>query len=222
MDLQLADSTVLLLGPGDELDRAILRALSSEGAWTYATTTSSSTTDLTQHGDTASHWVATEDDVNEFTVARINNFLTARGRPATSIILHVDAISALASRGPIRWWRFRSEAKSVMRSASDVLLGAAPSEERSLLLVYQLNDDTELPVASRWLQRIMSTTIKRARPGARVNSILVGAGDVDPDAATMISVLSSPISRRITGALIPMDDGALARDFAQFDLEELR
>ncbi|MDD7945335.1 hypothetical protein PUW79_11895 [Microbacterium sp. NE2HP2] len=217
MDLHLADSTVLLLGAGDELDRAILRALASEGAWTYATTVSASTTDLTQHSDTASHWVAVEDDVNAFTVGRINNFLTARGRPATSIILHVDVISALGSRGPIRWWRLRSEAKSVMRSASEVLSGATPSKDRSLLLLYQLNHHAELASASRWLQRTMSAILKRALPGARVNSILVGPGGVDPDAAAMIAMLCSPVSRRVAGALIPMDDGALARDFAQFD-----
>lgn len=63
----------------------------------------------------------------------------------------------------------------------------------------------------------MSAITKRARAGARVNSILVGPGDVDTNAAAMITVLCSPVSQRITGALIPMDDGALARDFAQFD-----
>lgn len=217
MDLQLADSTVLLLGVGDELDRAILRGLASEGAWTYATKTSTSTADLVQHSDTSIHWVSVEDDVNAFTVARINSFLNARGRPATSIILHVDVIDALVARGPIRWWRFRSEVKSVMRSAAEVLGGATPSKDRSLLLLYQLNDDAELDLASRWLQRTMSAITKRARTGARVNSILIGPGGADPHAAAVIALLCSPISQRIAGALIPMDDGALARDFAQFD-----
>ncbi|MFD5214486.1 hypothetical protein [Microbacterium sp. NPDC058345] len=217
MDLNLEDSTVLLLGVGDELDRAVLRTLASEGAWTYATTPSTSTTDLTQHGGTSSHWVSVEDDVNVFTVLRIKNFLHARGRPATAVVLHVDVINSLAARGPVRWWRFRSEAKKVMRSAADVLGGAAPSQDQSLLLLYQLNDESELELASRWLQRTMSAITKRARAGARVNSILVGPGGVDTNAAAMITVLCSPVSQRITGALIPMDDGALARDFAQFD-----
>jgi|GEM_PF-2826180 len=217
MDLQLADATVLVLGPGDELDRAILRTLASEGAWTYATKTSGSRTDLVQHGGSAAHWVSVEDTLDAFTVARIDRFLTDRGRPATTIVLHVDVIGALAARGPIRWWRFRSEAKRVMRSATEALGGAAPSEHRSLLLLYQLNADSELELASRWLQRTMSSITDRARPGARVNSILIGPGGVDPDAASMIALLCSPVSRRVTGALIPMDDGALARDLAQFD-----
>jgi hypothetical protein len=217
MDLNLAGSTVLLLGPGNELDRAILRALASEGAWTYATRTSRSTTDLTQHGDTSSHWVSVEDDLDAFTVTRINRFLAERGRPSTAIVLHVDAINALTARRPIRWWRFRSEARRVMRSATDVLGGATPSQNRSLLLLYQLNDHTELDLASRWLQRTMSAVTASTRPGARVNSILVGPGGVDPDAAAMIAMLCSPVSRRITGAFIPMDDGALARELAELD-----
>jgi hypothetical protein len=217
MDLQLAESTVLLLGVGDELDRAVLRALASEGAWTYATMTSASTTDLSQHSDMSSHWVSVEDEIDAFTVARINEFLIARGRPATSIVLHVDAISALAARGPVRWWRIRSEARSVMRSAAKVLGGATPSKQRSLLLLYQLNDHAELELASRWLQRTMSA-ITKGDPGARVNSILVGPGGVDPDAAAMIAVLCSPTSKRISGALIPMDDGALAREIAHLEL----
>jgi hypothetical protein len=217
VDLHLAESTLLLLGPGDELDRAILRALASEGASTYATKTSLSTTDLAQPADKTSHWVSVEDAPDAFTVARINRFLIERGRPPTGIILHVDVISALAARGPVRWWRFRSEAKSVMRSATDVLGGATPSRSRSLLLLYQLNDFAELDLASRWLQRTMSAITRRAQAGARVNSILIGPGGVDPDATAVIALLCSPVSRRITGALIPMDDGALARDFADFD-----
>jgi hypothetical protein len=63
----------------------------------------------------------------------------------------------------------------------------------------------------------MSAIIKRAQPGARVNSILIGPGGVGPDATSMIALLSSPVARRVTGALIPMDDGALARVVAQFD-----
>lgn len=217
MDLQLTGSTVLLLGPGDELDRSVLRALASEGAWTFATTTSSSTTDLSQHGDSSSHWVSVEDEVSFHTLGRINSFLTARGRPATSIVLHVDAINAIPARGAAGWWRSRTAARSVMRSASAALDGAFPSEERSLLLLYQLHHRGELDLASRWLHRTMSAITKRARPGARVNGILIGPGGVDANAAALIAMLCSPISARITGALIPMDDGALARDLAQFD-----
>lgn len=128
MDLKLADSTVLLLGVGDELDRAVLRTLASEGAWTYATTPSTSTTDLTQHSDSSSHWVSYEDDVNVFTVVRIKNFLTARGRPATTIVLHVDVINALASRGPVRWWRFRFEAKKSCAPPPTSLAAPHPPE----------------------------------------------------------------------------------------------
>ncbi|MDF2992737.1 MAG: hypothetical protein K0S37_3251 [Microbacterium sp.] len=217
MDLDLSTSTVLLLSPGNELDRTILRALASEGAWTYATTSRTSSTDLVQHSDTSSHWVSQEDGMDAFTVARLSRFLTERGRPATAVILHIDVIDALAARGPIRWWRFRSEVRSVMRSAYEVLGGATPTATCSLLLLYQLNDHSELPHASRWLQRMMSLITKRAPVGARVNSILIGPGEVDPDVASLIAMLCSPVSKRITGALIPMDDGALARDLAQFD-----
>ncbi|GAA1129834.1 hypothetical protein GCM10009670_23170 [Citricoccus alkalitolerans] len=85
MDVQLADSTVLLLGPGNKPDRVILRTLTTEGAWTCATQSEASTTDLVQECSTVTRWVTTEDELDARTVARLTQFLTDWGRPATAI-----------------------------------------------------------------------------------------------------------------------------------------
>ncbi|MEV7621203.1 hypothetical protein AB0N59_13820 [Microbacterium sp. NPDC089321] len=212
MELALEDATVILLGVGDELDRVVLRTLASEGAWTYATKPSRSTADLTQHGDASSHWVSVEDHLTLSTVTRIEDFLHERGRPVTTIVLHIDVIAMATSQGPLRWWRLRSEAKKVLRSATDILGTATPARGQSLLLLYQLHDHTELKSASRWMRRTISAIAKRAGAGARVNGVLVGPGDVDSNAAAMIAVFCSSVTERITGALIPMDDGMLVND----------
>ncbi|MEJ6555052.1 hypothetical protein PQI51_08495 [Microbacterium esteraromaticum] len=212
MELELAGATVILLGVGDELDRVVLRTLASEGAWTYATKPRTSTADLSQHGQASSHWVSVEEHLTLSTVMRIEDFLRERGRPVTTIVLHLDVIAMATSHGPLRWWRLRSEAKKVLRSATDILSTATPAHGQSLLLLYQLHDHAELGPASRWLRRTVSAIAKRAGAGARVNGILIGPGDVDTNAAAMIAVFCSPVSERISGALVPMDDGVLVRD----------
>jgi hypothetical protein len=213
MDLHLEEATVLLLGPGDEWDRAILRTLASEGAWTYATQSTGSTTDLAQHGSDSSHWVITEDHLDAASVARMSRFLAERGRPATAIVLHIDVIEGLGARRPVRWWRLRSEARAVMRQATEILESAMPDVGQSLLLFYELNDHGELDLAARWLRRTMSGVVRRSAKGARVNSVLVGPGDVDAGAGAVVALLCAPMTQSITGALIPMDHGTFARTF---------
>lgn len=216
MDLQMGSGTVLLLGPGDELDRAILRAVAVEGGATYATRAEHSRPHPVHEGLSASHWSSAEGHIDAAVVRRIRRFLDERRKSPTAVIFHIDTLDDLAARGPLRRWRFRTRARSMIRSMLPTLLAAANADGPcQLILLYALTDDRERSAASAWLERAMTVLLKRAPAGVRVNAVLVAPGMAGQDTASVVAFLAAPMSLRISGALIPIDDGILAREYAR-------
>lgn len=215
MELQLEGETVAVLGPGDELDRVLLRVLADEGAATYATQTGRSTSQLRQPGGRVPHWVTQEEHLNEATAGRVLSFLDDQGRTPQAVVVHLDMARAFDARGHVPWWRFRSELKAITRTTVDIALAAVPEGRRSrLVLLHQLTEPDEYPLAVRWMRRASATVIKRAPDTVRVNSVLAGPGSDLAQVAALTAMFCSPLAARVSGALIPVDDGAYAHDTA--------
>ncbi len=214
MDLRLSGRTVMVLGPGDYLDRAIVRSVASEGAATLATTDGERHHDLAQQADGGPHWSMVEPHIDAFVASRLRRFLDEQGRQPDAVVLHIDIIETLTSRGPLRWWRFRKERRSLLRATAEAIVAAvALRRQCQVVLVYSLADQRERTAALRWLEDAMGAVLKRSRQeqtDLRVNAIVVGDDDAHPETADVVAMLCSPIAAGISGALIPIDNGDLA------------
>lgn len=217
VDLQLEGRTVMVLGPGDYLDRAIVRAVASEGAASLATTDGVNHHDLAQHGDGAPQWTSIEPHIDAFVASRLRYFLEEQGRTPDAVVLHVDVLETLNARGRPRWWRFGRDFDAVLRTTAEAVVAAIPRLGKcQVVLLYRLADDRERDSAMRWLDRAMLAVLERSRSdGAdiRVNGLLVGTDDLHAEAADLVALLCSPIAAGISGALIPMDNGSLAGEY---------
>ena len=217
MELDLGGTTVVLFGPGNEVDRVILRSLASEGCSTYATRFANSGGDLAQHSSSTRQWVAIEDEIDEGAVRRVVSFLGDQGLSPDAVIFHVDVIDALTARAPHRWWRSARETKEMrqrVRNAVKEMVRASGPAALHVLLLHRLASDDERTVAHRWLQRTMASLIRNSPDSVRVNAVLLSSESASPAAGAIVALLSSPLGSTISGAIIPIDGGGLARDQA--------
>ncbi|WP_136034707.1 hypothetical protein [Microbacterium sp. PF5] len=221
MELELSNTTVVLFGPGNEVDRVILRSLASEGCSTYATRFANSGGDLAQHSSSTRQWVAIEDEIGERAVRRVASFLADQGLCPDAVIFHVDVIDALTARAPHRWWRSARETKEIrqrVRNAVKEMVRASAQAALHVILLHRLASDGERTVAHRWLQRTMASLIRSSPDTVRVNAVLLSSELASPAAGGIVAFLSSPLGATISGAIVPIDGGGLARDQA-FALE---
>lgn len=212
MDLRLDSRAVLILGPGDALDRAMIRSLATQGAATLATHDGRQSEDLTQQGTSVSHWVSQEDDVNAFTALRLRQFLASQVAEPVAVVVHVDLVKAISRRRPVRWWHLLSRFDDVLQDTTGVALHASTGASRArVILVYRLGSHAERPTAIRWMHRTMRLVARKARKHRLtpmpVNSVLVGVDADFTEAAHIVTFLCSPLTNEISGAIIPVDGG---------------
>lgn len=186
----------MVLGPGDDLDGAILRALASAGATTLATSADESPDRfLHRHSNDAHHWTLTEPYIDADVASRLRRFLEDRHLAPDAVVMHVDVIETLRARGPIAWWGFRKESSLIRRSTVEALLAAITgSRPCRVILLYRLAEEKERAAVLRWLARTTATVVERAHEdGADVclNAVILGTEDSFSDAADAVTMLCS-------------------------------
>lgn len=216
MDLGLTGSTVLILGVGDGVDHALVRELSEAGASTLTATRETSDRALGQPDRTTQHWTSVEEGIDEATVTRLIAFLKEQGRTPDAVVAQIDIDDAFKQRRRLPlWWMPR---RAHLTEAMDELLRAVlasitPGRRSSVILVFRVRGSIPEFAVYDWLERAMLAVLERAREvgneGVRVNAVLVADTDVYSEAAHVIAFLASPLSARISGAYIPVDDGQL-------------
>jgi type IV secretory pathway TrbF-like protein len=190
VDPQLTGCTVMVLGPGDDLDGAILRSLADAGATTLATSAHDEVERLHRHNDQAHHWTFPEPNIDANVAARLRRFLEERGLTPDAVVMHIDVIETLQARGPINWWRFRKESSAIRAATVEALLAAiAGSSDCQIVLLYRLAEERERAAVKRWLARTAETVYGRARDegtNIHVDAVIVGPEDSYAGAADAV------------------------------------